>query len=198
MKKVIFFWGILCFVSTWSLNAQRIIWQDDFETSKGWSEYEDESGQAVVKDGALVIKSKEGWIFSSKCKTNLDGNKNFTITADVNVKGGLEKKRYVGLIFDYNDSKNYMAFYVEKGFVWFEQHLNGVIVRQEKDYLKQNKKDNNKQMTFELRKKGQSVMFLVNDEETLEMDGIDVHSNRIGFMVSDDQKVSFDNVKISQ
>lgn len=90
-----------------------------------------------------------------------------------------------------------MLFKVEKGFVRFEQYQNGTCIREEKEYLKQNNK-NKKEMTFELQKKGQSVMFLVNDEETIEMDGIDVRSNKIGFMVSDDQKVFFDNVKITQ
>lgn len=197
MKKIIALLGMFCCMTTWNLSAQRVVWQDDFETSKGWSEFEDESGEAVVKDGALVIKSKEGWIYYSKCKTNLDGNKNFTINVDVNVKGGLEKKKYVGLLFDYRDGKNYMLFKVEKGFVRFEQYQNGTCIREEKEYLKQNNK-NKKEMTFELQKKGQSVMFLVNDEETIEMDGIDVRSNKIGFMVSDDQKVFFDNVKITQ
>ena len=106
MKKIIALLGMFCCMTTWNLSAQRVVWQDDFETSKGRSEFEDESGEAVVKDGALVIKSKEGWIYYSKCKTNLDGNKNFTITVDVNVKGGLEKKKYVGLLFDYRDGKN--------------------------------------------------------------------------------------------
>ncbi len=54
------------------------------------------------------------------------------------------------------------------------------------------------QLTFEIQKKGQSVIFLVNNEETLEMDGITVKSNRIGFMVSGKQEVAFDNVKIYQ
>lgn len=198
MKRIIFIVSMLFCMTTWGQNAQRVVWQDDFETSKGWSEFEDESGEAVVKDGSLVIKSKEGWIYYSKCKTNLDGNKNFNIFVDVNVKGGLEKNKYIGLLFDYKDGKNYMLFKVEKGFVWFEQYQNGVCIREEKDYLKQNKKESIKHLTFELQKKGQRVIFLVNDEESIEMDGVEVSSNKIGFMVSDDQKVTFDNVKITQ
>jgi hypothetical protein len=205
MKKIIIILSIIGCFTTWNLHAQRIIWQDDFETSKGWSEYEDESGNAIIKDGTLIIKSKEGWTYFSRCKTNLDGNKNFTISADVNPKKELIFGHKIGIIFDYSDGKNYMAFYVERGFVRFIQYKDGQLVREEKDYLKGHgkklhiiKTKEETHLTFEIQKKGQSVIFLVNNEETLEMDGITVNSNRIGFMVSGKQEVAFDNVKIYQ
>jgi hypothetical protein len=98
-----------------------------------------------------------------------------------------------------------MAFYVERGFVRFIQYKDGQLVREEKDYLKGHgkklhiiKTKEETHLTFEIQKKGQSVIFLVNNEETLEMDGITVNSNRIGFMVSGKQEVAFDNVKIYQ
>ena len=204
MKKILVIISIIGCFTTWNLHAQRVIWQDDFETSKGWSEYEDESGKAIIKDGTLIIKSKDGWTYFSRCKTNLDGNKNFTISADVNTKNDLLNGHKIGIIFDYNDGKNYMAFYVERGFVRFIQYKDGQLVREEKDYLKGHGRKlrfltkDDSQLTFEIQKKGQSVIFLVNNEETLEMDGITVKSNRIGFMVSGKQEVAFDNVKIYQ
>lgn len=198
MKKNVMLLCLIGCMAVGSLQAQRVVWQDDFETSKGWSEYEDEAGSAAVKNGVLQIKSKEGWIFRSKCKTNLDGNKNFTISVDVALKNGLKQDRYVGLLFDYDDNKNYKAFFVEKGFVYFEQYKEGVLIRQEKEPLKNRSKNDSKQLTFELQRKGQSALFLVNDEETIDMDGVEVHSNRVAVMVSGDQEVSFDNIKITQ
>lgn len=203
MKKLLVVTALLLYSAEWNLNAQRVIWQDDFETSKGWSEFEDEDGKAVVRDGMLIIKSNEGWSYISRCKTNLDGNKNFTISVEVNAKDGIEKDRYVGIIFDFNDRKNYKVFYIEKDMVRFAECRDGVIVRDEKDVLKKQKKDKKNRdksisLTFEVQKKGQSAMFIVNEEEALEMDGIEVKSNRIGFLVSGNQEVSFDNVKIVQ
>ena len=59
--------------------------------------------------------------------------------------------------------------------------------------------DDTKDFKFEIQRKGQNVMFLVDDEETIEMDGIfEVRSNRIGLMVSGEHEVSFDNAKIIQ
>ena len=204
MSKALILTSILLLSTTIGLQAQRVIWQDDFETSKGWSEYEDEAGKAIVKDGHLIIKSKQGWTFFSKCKTNLDGNKNVTINADIKVKRNLIIGQRIGIAFDYNDTKNYMAFYVENGFVYFIQCYNGVIIREDKEPLKRNvtaqkKRDKDApDMVFEIQKKGQSILLLVNDEETIEMDDIVVKSNRIAFFVTNDQEAYFDNVKISQ
>ena len=203
MKKIQFaLVGIAMLCLPYSLFAQRVIWHDDFETSKGWSEYEDEAGKAIIKDGHLIIEGEEGYRFFSKCKTNLDGNKNFSISAEVTIKNGEDKE--VGLLFDYKDTKNYMGFYVKKGFAWFVQCSNGTIIREEKEPLKgtigkkRAKRDNNKDMEFEIQKKGQNVVFIVNEEETLEMDEIIVKSNKIAFFVDDEQEAYFDNVKITE
>lgn len=199
MKRIIIAVVFLSCTITWNIQAQRVIWQDDFETSKGWSEYEDEFGEAVVRDGVLNFKAKEGGIFRSKCKTNLDGNKNFTLEVDVMIKKNLEKGCSIGIAFDYYDSKNYKAFYIEKGFARFEEYHNGTMIREEKEPLKKNfkyKKGN--VLSFEIQKNGQNAIFLVNGEETIDMDEIIVKSNRISFFVTNGQEASFDNVKISQ
>ena len=207
MKRQLLLISILIYSVSSSLYAQRVIWQDDFETSKGWSEFEDVTGKAVVKNGTLVIKRNDGLSYFSRCKTNLDGNKNFTISAEIYLRHGLSQLvngKTVGMIFDYYDRKNYKAFYIEKGFVWFIQRKDGILIREEKDFLKnyipdkKNRDKNAPDISIEIQKKGQNVLFLVNGEETLEMDGIVVSSNRIGFIVSGGQEVTFDNVKIMQ
>lgn len=198
MKKtfiIIFLLGGLLINNCYS---QRIIWQDDFETDKGWSEINDENGKCVVKNGKIEIKSEKGKRYISRCKTNLDGKKDFTINVEVKLDDELSRGLYTGLIFDYRDNRNFKVFYIEKGFVWFEEYVGGTIDRQEKDLLKKYG-DDKKDFKFEIQRKGQNVMFLVDDEETIEMDGIfEVRSNRIGLMVSGEHEVSFDNAKIIQ
>lgn len=199
MKRIYITIAIIGCTMFWNLQAQRVVWQDDFETSKGWSEYEDEDGEAVVKDGVLNIKAKEGWVFRSKCKTSLDGSKNFTITVDVKIKTTLERGCSIGIAFDYYDTKNYKAFYIDKGFAKFEEYRNGVMVRDEKEPLKKNfKYKKGTVVPFEIQKNGQNALFIVNGEETIDMDEIAVKSNRISFFVTNGQEASFDNVKISQ
>ena len=198
MKKtfiIIFLLGGLLINNCYS---QRIIWQDDFETDKGWSEINDVNGKCVVKNGKIEIKSEKGKRYISRCKTNLDGKKDFTINVEVKLDDELSRGLYTGLIFDYRDNRNFKVFYIEKGFVWFEEYVGGTIDRQEKDLLKKYG-DDKKDFKFEIQRKGQNVMFLVDDEETIEMDGIfEVRSNRIGLMVSGEHEVSFDNAKIIQ
>lgn len=178
--------------------SQRVVWEDDFETSKGWSEYEDKDGSALVKDGVFLVKSKGTREFITKCKTNVDINKNFTITADANVKDGLKEDQYIGMAVDFMDNKNFSVFLVEKGFVWFFQFRDGNKVREDKEYIKPRSKKDQKMVKFELQRKGSNIMFLVNDEETIETKIDKIESNRIGFYVSGGQEVSFDNVKIMQ
>ena len=204
MKKLLILIGIVIIAITENLNAQRVIWEDDFETSKGWSEYEDLTAKVIVKDGVLLIKSKsDSYRYISKCKTSLDANKSFNLTAEINVKRGLNLNSMVGIMFDYKDTKNYTAFYIQNGFAVFEQVKDGTLIRQDKDSIKRNKASflrNKKDMkfTFEIQKKGSSAMFLVNEEETIDMDEIEMKSNRIAFFVSGNQEATFDNVKITQ
>lgn len=198
MKKTLIIFFFICGLLISNGYAQRIIWQDDFETDRGWTEINDENGKSVVKNGKIEIESENGKRFISRCKTNLDGKKDFTITVEVKLDDELSRGKYVGLVFDYRDNRNFKMFYIEKGFVWFEEYVGGTIERQEKDMLK-NYNDDKKNFKFELQRKGQNVIFLVEDEETIEMDGIiKVHSNRIGLMVSGDHEVSFDNAIIVQ
>lgn len=198
MKKTLIIFFFICGLLISNGYAQRIIWQDDFETDRGWTEINDENGKSVVKNGKIEIESENGKRFISRCKTNLDGKKDFTITVEVKLDDELSRGKYVGLVFDYRDNRNFKMFYIEKGFVWFEEYVGGTIERQEKDMLK-NYNDDKKNFKFELQRKGQNVIFLVEDEETIEMDGIiEVHSNRIGLMVSGDHEVSFDNAIIVQ
>lgn len=180
------------------LMAQRVVWQDDFETSKGWSEYEYQDCFSIVKDGAMFVKNKGEGVFLTTCKTNYDGNKNFVLSVEAQPELGLKEGQLFGIAVDYRDAKNFVLFAVEMGFVRFLQYENGQVVREERDYIKSRKKTKNVVFTLELQKKGQNIMFVVNGEETLDMDDIIVHSNKIGLLVGGEQTVMFDNVKISQ
>lgn len=198
MMRIFIFACAVTLSALQAVNAQRVVWQDDFETTKGWTEYETKSGSAVVMEGVLKMKSEDDNTVFSKCKTSLDGNKDFTIQADATIKSGLKEGKFVGIVFDFYDKKNYICFYIEKGVVWFEQYKDGQLVRQENDYMKKMSKSDSKNIAIEVQCKAHRCTLLVNDEETLEMEDISVRSNRIGFFVTGNQEVTFDNVKLLQ
>ena len=195
MKKKILF-VLLVVITSMAVNAQNIIWQDDFDGNKRWSEFEyKKEGSCLVKDGMLTIKSEDGYSFISNCKTNLNGNKNFTLKIEATSKSGLKEDTYFGIVLNYLDRKNYTLFAIEKGFAYFLELKQGVIVRQEFDLIKKTK---DKTFSLEVRKSGNNMLFVVNGEETLDMEQVEVTSSKIGLYVSGKAEVSFDNLKIMQ
>ena len=93
------------------MNAQNVIWQDDFNGNNNWSEFEyKKQSSALVKDGVLTIKCEEDNSFISKCRTNLNGNKNFSISIDAVSKTGLKDDVFFGLVVNYLDRKNFSIF----------------------------------------------------------------------------------------
>lgn len=195
MKKII----LLCFLSLAAntlVKAQNIIWQDDFNGNNNWSEFEyKKQGSAFVKDGVLTIKCEEDNTFISKCRTNLNGNRDFSIHVEAVSKSGLKEDMFFGLVVNYLDRKNYTVFAIEKGFAYFIECKNGIVVREDYDLIKNTKA---KSFTLELRKTGNNVVFVVNGEETLDLDQVEIMTNIVGLYVKGKAEVAFDNLIIKQ
>ena len=197
MKKI-FYMVIMTIAASLMASAQTtVVWQDDFTSDKGWQifEYKKQGAAEYTKDGKLMLKSEEDYYFISKCKTNLNANKNFLITVDAESKSGLKDDSYFGIVFNYLDGKNHMRLVVEKGYAYFVEIKNGEIVRQDWDVIKNTKA---KIFNLQLKKTGNTVIFSVNDEEALEIEKIDVVTSKIGLCVIGKTQVAFDNMKILQ
>lgn len=195
MKKILCTILLIIMASSFAL-AQNIIWQDDFNGNKNWSEFEyKKQGSALVKDGVLTIKCEEDNLFISKCRTNLNGSRSFSIQVDAVSKSGLKEDVYFGLVVNYLDRKNYTVFAIEKGFAYFVEYKNGIVVREDYDLIKNTK---SKSFTLEIKKNGNNVVFVVNGEETLDLDQVDVLTNNVGVFVKGKAEVAFDNMIIKQ
>lgn len=180
------------------INAQQtIVWQDDFSGDKGWQtfEYKKKGLSQYTKDEKLLMKSEDDCFFASTCKTNLNAGRNFIISVDAESKSGLKEDSYFGIIFNYLDSKNFMRFTIEKGFAYFDEVREGSTVRHDYDIIKHSK---SKVFNLQVKKTGNSVMFIVNDEEILDIERVDVITGKIGLYVEGKTEVAFDNIKIMQ
>jgi hypothetical protein len=187
---------LLCLSFGITIHAQNVIWQDNFDGNHSWSEFEyKKEGSSIVKDGMLTIKCEDGFRFISNCKTNFNGNKNFTISVDATSKSGLKEDVYFGIVINYLDKKNFTLFAIEKGFAYFLEFKQGEMVRQEYDVIKKTK---DKTFLLELKKNGDNILFVINGEETLDMEQVEINSSKIGLFVSGKAEVSFDNLKILQ
>ena len=187
---------LLTIIANILANSQNVIWQDDFNGNNNWSEFEyKKQGSAFVKDGVLTIKCEDDNTFISKCRTNLNGRKDFSIQVDAFSKSGLKEDVYFGLVVNYLDRKNYTVFAIEKGYVYFIECKNGIVVREDYDLIKNTKV---KSFTLELRKTSNNVIFVVNGEETLDLDQVEIITNTVGLYVSGNAEVAFDNMIIKQ
>lgn len=187
---------LLTIIANILANSQNVIWQDDFNGNNNWSEFEyKKQGSAFVKDGVLTIKCEDDNTFISKCRTNLNGRKDFSIQVDAFSKSGLKEDVYFGLVVNYLDRKNYTVFAIEKGYVYFIECKNGIVVREDYDLIKNTKA---KSFTLELKKTSNNVIFVVNGEETLDLDQVEIITNTVGLYVSGNAEVAFDNMIIKQ
>ena len=197
MKKHILVVG-LAIVASATLSAQNVIWKDDFEGDKGWQtfEYKNKFKAEYTKDGEFLIRTPEDGVEAfSRCKTNLNPTKNFSISVDAISKSGLRDESYFGIAFNCLDKMNYSLFCVEKGFAYYAEYKNGERVRYDFDIIKNTKA---KVFHLEIQKKGTTAIFLVNDEETMFEEKVEVESSKIGLYVQGKTQVSFDNVEIKQ
>lgn len=196
MKRYITF-SLLILVASVCVNAQNVIWSDDFEGDKGWQtfEFKKQYTAEYSKDGQLLMKSEDGGSHMSTCRTNLNPIKNFSISVEATPKAGLKEDAYFGLAFNVLDRSNYYYFCIEKGFAYFNEIKDGEKVRHDYDLVKNTKA---KSFNLEIKKSGTTAIFLVNDEEVLYIESIDMHSSKVGLYVAGTTQVAFDNIEIKQ
>ena len=193
--------SLFALAASMMLNAQQnVVWQDDFSSDKGWQtfEFKREGKAEYTKDEKFLLKCELEGInhgYISKCKTTLNASKNFIIKVDAESRSGLKDDSYFGIVFNYLDSKNYMCFVVEKGFAYFIEFKQGDLVRYDYDIVKKTKA---KTFELQLKKIGNTVTFIINDEDALEIEKVDVITNKIGLCVLGKTQVAFDNMKILQ
>lgn len=197
MKKI-FMASLLALVACATIDAQNVIWKDDFDGDKGWQtfEYKNKFKAEYTKDGALLIRTHEDGIQAfSRCKTNLNPTKNFSVSVEATSKSGLRDDSYFGIAFNCLDKKNYSLFCVEKGFAYYLEYKDGELKRYDYDIIKNTKE---KVFSLEIKKIGSTATFIVNEEETMFIEKVDVESSKIGLFVEGKTQVTFDNLVIKQ
>lgn len=192
----IFFLGFILF--SFTVSAQSYQMEDKFDdNSNGWTEIVSKDGESIVKDGVLRLKGKkENSAFESHFFSDIDVTKNFEVKCEVKVKE-INDESHFGMILDYIDDGNFIAFIVYEG--------NARLVRVE-DYQIVGRISNNiklkskKKSTVELSVKStyQKIVFEVNGMKALEARYLPLKSSGIGFYVFGEQTLDFDNLKITQ
>lgn len=192
----IFFLGFILF--SFTVSAQSYQLEDKFDdNSNGWTEIVSKDGESIVKDGVLRLKGKkENSFFESHFFSDIDITKNFEVKCEVKVKE-INDDSHFGMILDYIDDGNYIAFIVYEGNARLLRFKEGKGIGTINNNIKLKSK---KKATVELSVKSsyQKVIFEVNGMKALEARYLPLTSNGIGFYVFGEQTLEFDNLKITQ
>lgn len=185
-------------------NAQVMV--DTFDSNQyGWTETTMRGGLGIIKDGVLRIESKTQMV-TVTCYAPFDFNKPFTMSVDAladKISGTIKS---CGLLFDYEDDRNYIKFALFDDHSVLERVVGGQVVAHKEEDLKLGKGEN-VGFHVEVEYSLSELLFRVNGVKALTYrrrlpDGhFLLGTSGIGFYSecsSRSQKVSYDNLIIEQ
>lgn len=177
-----------------SVCAQEI--KDEFDDNAlGWNEYAWKDSQCLIMNGSLTLESKVEDPILTFCYAPFDVNSDFEFTCEVKTKKIDEEKSF-GIIVNYEDDGNYLAFMVSKGLARFERWKEGRLIGSFYDTIKLKERKSKSSTILSLRYEGGTAIFLVNDMKALERRFLHMTSNGIGFKIGGKQKIEYDNLEI--
>ena len=169
----------------------------DFESNDlGWNEFADkEKGEVLIKEGVLSIEGKtdESGLLSSTCYLPIDVTKSFEIKIDAFAKKIKEDAGF-GVIFNYRDIYNYERFLMTETYVLYQRYENGSLVGERYDRIKF-RKNKKAQISMLLKKSFDTVTFIVDDVQVLEIPYVDYKYRGFGFFAIGKQSITFDNLE---
>jgi len=181
-------------------NAQMAKYQfsDDFETnSNGWTESVSNHSKVIIQNGVLRIENKSIKDFAeSHCFVGFNVNENFQIQCVAMVKS-LDNRSSFGLLLDYKDDKNFLALVIREGEASLLKYVNNQITDRKTDKIKlKAKKD--LLVNLSIESTYSLIKFYVNGMKAFEVPNLQLTSNGIGFYVTGEQSVNFDDFAIIQ
>lgn len=177
----------------------KIVITDSFETSKyQWSEEYEGDKIATISDGYYNIENKSQEHFIAITDFPFEGDHNFKVSTKVLIpKFG--KKNEFGIVFDYDDDKNFSALILSDmkfrvcnfigGIEYSVVKKGGIILKAEKGKL----------VSIEFKKVGKKITFLVDNMEIGTISRkTSSNSSTIGFYIGSDTKLMVDEIEIEQ
>lgn len=190
---------------TWNINAQN--YKETFDTNVlGWTEISDGYGEAVIKDGVMHIEGRNSWgndawgfqqpiRIETHCYTSLDITKNFEIK--INAKVDRLKDGYVGIILDYLDGGNFLAFLFNGDCAYLLRFREGNLIGSIPNRIKlQDKKTETYHIS--IQSSYQRLQCYINNMLAVEARYLPLISNGFGFFVWGSLTIDFDDVEFIQ
>lgn len=196
MKKILF--SLLFIASFNTIHAQIL---DEFDSNNyEWSEFSTKKSQAIIINGKMHMESSVDEPATTFCYAPIDITSDFDVKCDVLVKK-IDDDNVFGLLLDYLDEDNYLAFKVTEGYACFEQYREGRRVRRYPPCQIKLKEQKKAHVELEVRKESNRFVFNINGVKAMQVHfgpNYEMVSAGLGFMIGGKQKVDFDNLKIEQ
>ena len=202
MKKILLAVFVL---ATASVQAQYV--KATFEeNSLGWTEISDKKGEAVIKEGVLHLEAHnargvhEKWYsqpirIESHCFSTLDVSENFEIKVDMTA--GRSGRGYIGLMLDYEDSSNFLAFIFNKRSAFLLRFVNGSS--RAIAYSPMNLKyDYGDKVSVSVKNTYKEVQFYVDNIQAVKVRNYPLSHSGFGLFVWDQQIVDVNSVEFIQ
>lgn len=171
-----------------------------------WAEVSSVLGHAYIVDGVMRVESNTSanipWTeiiekSSTHCELPIDPTKGFTIKSDAFVKK-INDEKWVGVILNYIDDMNFMAFYFRENEAYFKVWEEGRLISSKHNQFKlpEQKKA---ALQIEIHYLPGELEFRVNDIQALLFRNFPhkIDSNGFGFFAYGKAQVDFDNVEVS-
>lgn len=186
-------------ISQISVLAQEyVIFEDNFNDNlHNWPIQDNENVYMKVLGNRYVIEQKQAeksWV--SWVKVVIDTKKDFSISCNTLWVSGIDNNGY-NVCWGLLDANNFYYFGVSaNGYYQSGAFISGtykeLIKWTESEFIKKN--GSNK---IELKRKGSTIEFYINDHRVNQSNFDDFFGDNIGFYISNKQKILFDNLRVA-
>lgn len=148
-----------------------------------WSQFENKNGKALMKQGALILESKDDKEnAASVVELDQDPASNFGFGVVMSAKP--EENSEVGLVFDYKDNRNYKAILFSKKSFEYVTVSGGELSVVKQGLVKPGKEI----VLIQMRRNGDKVDVYLNGMEVTTLKRVDIETTNFGVVVNGKNK----------
>ncbi|MFY9243086.1 MAG: caspase family protein [Polaribacter sp.] len=197
LKNITF---LLLFIQ-FSTFSQNYVFEENFDGTTSWPEGNNEIRELKIYNGRYYFDHKEmdnNWQVSSPT-SRLNTTEDFEIETSIQKISGTDNSA-ISFLFDYKDAQNYREFgFSTNGYYRISESINGnystIQAWTKSDKVKTGNYGVN---VLKVRKKGNTVTFLVNDDFLYSMDYRVFLGDKYAITLYKNQKISIDYIRAQQ
>lgn len=150
-----------------------------------WSQFDDKKGKAIMKQGMLLIESKDDkGSVASVVELDQDPAANFAFLVVLSAKP--EENAEVGVVFDYKDNRNFKAILFSKKNFVYETVNGGEVSIVKQGFVKPGKEIS----VIQMDRNGDKVDVYLNGMDVTTLKRVDIETTNFGVVVTGKYKAS--------